>query len=589
MKRIFAYIILSVLSVTVVCAAPSKRLTKRYKGARMEVVLQDLAKATGYKLNIAPEVNVDVPVYANFKEASPKQVLSKILDSNIQYTIKKGVVTISPKTISDTTYVVQASTPSDIANNDTATVTTWLDTVYTIRCHYEQQPLTSVPVREEPNNDFSLKGHHLQSWLGLGYGSMGYKLRNADNSLAGAEVGFAAGKVQLNYAWYFTENWALAAGVGCSNYTSTGTLNTSKQWTGITDTDGENYTHIAQTHDWRERQTTLMIDIPVMIQMQYPLVPKWNIYAGLGAKIGLPIANRWSLNGGQVEHKGYYPQWNLLLEGVDKHDFYTEEAASFGTSAHALSLRMPAAAVMAEIGFTRVINPQIELITALFFDYTVHSIRPSNSVSDGDMGWQRTDQTDALAYRNHTFMPPYNGIIMSEYVTAVRPWAIGIKVGISWHPKAKTKPAPPQFENVMRCDTSFRLDERMEYVRKYQPAVVQQIVKLMEKAVIWFDLNSIEPKLEPADILIKIAGILNQNPNQKILVYGHASKEGNERYNQRLSDQRASVITKMLIDLGVNPNQITQKGFAATISYQQGEHAISLDRRVEIIPVLNEE
>ena len=117
MKRIFAYIILAVLSVTVVCAAPSKRLTKRYKGARMEVVLQDLAKATGYKLNIAPEVNVDVPVYANFKEASPKQVLSKILDSNIQYTIKKRVVTISPKTISDTTYVVQASTPSDIANN----------------------------------------------------------------------------------------------------------------------------------------------------------------------------------------------------------------------------------------------------------------------------------------------------------------------------------------------------------------------------------------------------------------------------------------------------------------------------------------
>ena len=563
MKRIFAYIILSVLSVTVVCAAPSKRLTKRYKGARMEVVLQDLAKATGYKLNIAPEVNVDVPVYANFKEASPKQVLSKILDSNIQYTIKKRVVTISPKTISDTTYVVQASTPSDIANNDTATVTTWLDTVYTIRCHYEQQPLTSVPVREEPNNDFSLKGHHLQSWLGLGYGSMGYKLRNADNSSAGAEVGFAAGKVQLNYAWYFTENWALAAGVGCSNYTSTGTLNTSKQWTGITDTDGENYTHIAQTHDWRERQTALMIDIPVMIQMQYPLVPKWNIYAGLGAKIGLPIANRWSLNGGQVEHKGYYPQWNLLLEGMDKHDFYTEEAASFGSSDHNLSLRMPSAAIMAELGVAHPITPQIELLTALFFDLSCNSIRPDNGVADGNMGWQRTDQSGELAYRNHTFMSPYNGMIMSEHVTAVRPWAIG--------------------------NTSMVLDERVEYNRKMQPVVVQQIVKVMEKAVIWFDLNSTEPKLKPADVLVKIADLLKQNPEQKILVYGHASREGNEQYNQRLSDLRAEVITKMLIDLGVNPNQITQKGFAASVSYEQGEHAISLDRRVEIIPVLNEE
>ena len=180
-------------------------------------------------------------------------------------------------------------------------------------------------------------------------------------------------------------------------------------------------------------------------------------------------------------------------------------------------------------------------------------------------------------------------MIMSEYVTAVRPWAIGIKVGISWHPKAKSKPAPPQFESVLRCDTSMVLDERVEYNRKMQPVVVQQIVKVMEKAVIWFDLNSTEPKLKPADVLVKIADLLKQNPEQKILVYGHASREGNEQYNQRLSDLRAEVITKMLIDLGVNPNQITQKGFAASVSYEQGEHAISLDRRVEIIPVLNEE
>ena len=500
MKRIFAYIILSVLSVTVVCAAPSKRLTKRYKGARMEVVLQDLAKATGYKLNIAPEVNVDVPVYANFKEASPKQVLSKILDSNIQYTIKKRVVTISPKTISDTTYVVQASTPSDIANNDTATVTTWLDTVYTIRCHYEQQPLTSVPVREEPNNDFSLKGHHLQSWLGLGYGSMGYKLRNADNSLAGAEVGFAAGKVQLNYAWYFTENWALAAGVGCSNYTSTGTLNTSKQWTGITDTDGENYTHIAQTHDWRERQTTLMIDIPVMIQMQYPLVPKWNIYAGLGAKIGLPIANRWSLNGGQVEHKGYYPQWNLELFNLANHDFYTEHIGEvFAKDPHPLTLKPIAAGVKVDLGVIVPLTQQLDLFAGLYGSVVCNDLQTEQHA----LGWQQTAFDD---YRQHAFMPEYQGIANSTHTNAIRPWAVGIKVGIHFRPAKKAPKAILGSECLVLIDTTYHTTQHADTIVLSSVDTIVSLKKTLEKSVIWFNVNDYKhPRLEPADILEQVA------------------------------------------------------------------------------------
>lgn len=580
MKRIFAYIILSVLSVTVVCAAPSKRLTKRYKGARMEVVLKDLAKATGYKLNIAPEVNVDAPVYANFKEASPKQVLSKILDSNIQYTIKKRVVTISPKTISDTTYVVQASTPSDIANNDTATVTTWLDTVYTIHCRYVRKRIAAKP---QPKPAPTTCGHHLQGWIGAGYGSMGYSLGKA-----GKETGMPAGKVQLNYAWYFTENWGLAAGVGFSNYCSTGSLNTSKQWDGQTDSDGERYNHIVRTRNWREQQSLYMVDVPVMIQMQYPVAPQLRIYAGAGVKIGLPVAADWKLRSGAIQHQGAYPQWGMTMEGTDKHDFYTEKAASFGKDRHSLSLRMPAASVMAEVGIARPLTPELDLMVAVFADYSCNSIRKSNKATDGDMGWQRHDQSGELAYRNHTFMSEYKGMVMSEYVSAVHPWAVGIKIGVSWHRQPKPKPVPPQFENVMRCDTSFRLDERVEKEAKPRPVAVQQIVRLMEKSVIWFDLDSTDPKLEPADVLVKIADILKQNPDQKILVYGHASKEGNEQHNQRLSDRRAQVIAEQLIALGVQPEQITQRGFAATVSYEQGEHAISLDRRVEIIPVQDE-
>ena len=107
----------------------------------------------------------------------------------------------------------------------------------------------------------------------------------------------------------------------------------------------------------------------------------------------------------------------------------------------------------------------------------------------------------------------------------------------------------------------------------------------METSVIWYDLDSYEPKLKPADILDKIAAILIENPKQRIQINGHASKEGTALHNKRLSENRAKVIYDMLLEKGVRAEQMTTRGFGVEKSYQEGEHEISLDRRVEIIPV----
>lgn len=593
MQRTLLYTILLFLSLALspadAVAAKSKRLTKRYTNAPLGVVLTDLQKVTGYRLDADPmEVDMTLPVTANYKNASANMVLKRALSSDLEYKVSKGVIHISAKPIPPVTYEVPAVAPSSVEENDTVRLTTWQDTVYTITCRYERHelPVASPAMDETTSSPHALRGHHLQAWLGLGYGSMGYRLYDdAAKAAAGSEHGSLAGQIQLNYAYYFTDNWGLAAGIGMSNYCSYGTLNYAKQWSGQTDTDGEPYTHIARTHDWRERQATYMVDIPVMVQMQYPIAERLRVYAALGAKIGFPVAADRRLTGGLVEHQGQYDRWNLLLSGVEKHDFYSESATDFGTQSYPLTLRLPAAGIMAEVGIARPLTHQLDLLAGLFFNYTCNNIRP-----DGidPIGWQRTDQTGDDAYRNHPFMPEYKGEVMSEYVSAVRPWAVGVKVGISWRHRPKAKPAPTQFERVQRCDTAFTLQPRIERYEKVRPAAVQQIVRLMQKSVIWFDLDSAEPKLEPADILDRIAAILRDNPNQKILVYGHASREGNEQYNQRLSERRAGAVTDMLLQKGVRPEQITQRGFAASIAYEQGEHAISLDRRVEIIPVLEE-
>ena len=103
--------------------------------------------------------------------------------------------------------------------------------------------------------------------------------------------------------------------------------------------------------------------------------------------------------------------------------------------------------------------------------------------------------------------------------------------------------------------------------------------------MIWFDLNSAEPKLKPADILIQVADILKENPFQKILVTGHASRDGGKAKNEQLSAARAKAIVDRLIELGVQPSQIESRAEGVDRDYVQGAHDISLDRRVEITPV----
>ena len=109
----------------------------------------------------------------------------------------------------------------------------------------------------------------------------------------------------------------------------------------------------------------------------------------------------------------------------------------------------------------------------------------------------------------------------------------------------------------------------------------------METSVIWFDLDSTDPKLEPADIIQKIAEVLKENSGQHVQVNGHASKEGSKQHNQELSDKRAEAIKQLLLKEGVNETQIHTKGYSSAVSYKPkaGQHEISLDRRVEIIPV----
>lgn len=571
----------------------AKTFTHSYKATPTSVVLSDLQKKTDAVLVFSEDdVDMNKPITASFKDASVKGVLKKVLGKEFVITAKKGVFTITRKPVPPTTYEVLATVPSRVEEDSLSIRRIYEDTTYSVACK-------NMTIRIEPEAQAapapSRKGHYVQAGLGVGYSSLGYTLRREEEKV-GANQGDWGGMLDVKYAYYFHENWGVALGVGASRYGSYGVLNHEVQWDGQTDSDGERYNHVSTTNNWREHQSSLMVDFPIGVQCQYPIQDNLRLYGGAGMRIGLPIYNNWRLSSGSLTHIGRYPQWGLTLdEELQDRDFFTEYIGrdvtlengvtnyGFQRDRHALELNKLSLGVMADMGVMLPLTEQIDLMVGAYFQMTCNNLRPEGGEA---MGWQRADYSGDMKYRNHTFMNNYQGEIASTYADKVMPYQVGVKVSVSWHHTPKVKAPQPRYELHQVCDTTFSLKERVETEMKPREAA-KEIVILMRKSVIWFGVDSSEPILEPADILDKVAEILVANPELHVLVNGHASREGNAQRNQRLSERRAQAVADLLKAKGVRAEQLTISGLGTAIDYQVedgGEHTISLDRRVEIIP-----
>ena len=85
--------------------------------------------------------------------------------------------------------------------------------------------------------------------------------------------------------------------------------------------------------------------------------------------------------------------------------------------------------------------------------------------------------------------------------------------------------------------------------------------------------------------LSKVAEVLKDEPNRKIVVEGHTDSTGKAAMNDRLSQQRADSVKDYLMTHGVPSKQITTKGFGAShpIASNSSSEGRAENRRVEIV------
>jgi outer membrane protein OmpA-like peptidoglycan-associated protein len=125
-------------------------------------------------------------------------------------------------------------------------------------------------------------------------------------------------------------------------------------------------------------------------------------------------------------------------------------------------------------------------------------------------------------------------------------------------PKVEDKGPPPR---VVLKDNAIVIGEKIQF--EYAKAAI---------------------KPESYGLLDEIVGVIKANPQiKKLQIEGHASSDGDDNYNLKLSDDRAKAVRKYFTDKGIAPEALVAKGFGETkpIAPNETEDGKEKNRRVE--------
>lgn len=90
--------------------------------------------------------------------------------------------------------------------------------------------------------------------------------------------------------------------------------------------------------------------------------------------------------------------------------------------------------------------------------------------------------------------------------------------------------------------------------------------------------------------LKRLVNLLKNNPELNIRIQGHTDSQGDEQYNQELSENRAKAVYEYLVERGIDQGRLAYKGFGESqpIATNKTEEGRAKNRRTEFVVVKEE-
>lgn len=119
-------------------------------------------------------------------------------------------------------------------------------------------------------------------------------------------------------------------------------------------------------------------------------------------------------------------------------------------------------------------------------------------------------------------------------------------------------------------------------IKKRKAKLVGKKIEITDKVM--FDYNAATIKVESNELLQDVAEVLKENPKvKKIRIEGHTDSDGKDKYNKKLSQQRADSVKEFLVKLGIDESRLESVGYGEErpVADNDTDEGKEKNRRVE--------
>jgi hypothetical protein len=157
-------------------------------------------------------------------------------------------------------------------------------------------------------------------FIGISAGSLNSQIINTGNLETGKKRNSFS--TSFDFGYYISKYFGLKTGVGYSAFSTDISINSYQDKFMTKDSENESYELRITSSGLNESQSIKIMKIPLNLVINIPLGGLVNIFIEPGLNLVIPVGNNFS-NYGYFTYKGYYQEYNVLLENLPDHEFPT--------------------------------------------------------------------------------------------------------------------------------------------------------------------------------------------------------------------------------------------------------------------------
>ena len=310
---------------------------------------------------------------------------------------------------------------------------------------------------------------HNNEWnvsLGLGNSDLNGMLSGSEYVTLDHKLG---GGLGIAYSHYFTRILGVSVGLEAQMYNNRIEAQYQNEYRcsiekpeGLLNYPGDFFL-VAHYGKVEEKQSAVLLQIPVTLRLQFPVVKKVFVFLETGIKAGFPLTSKWNQNLASLTTKGYSEYTGQYYEEMSNHGFdtYPNKNAS-----GKLKLKGSVMSVL-EGGLKWTVGEDRYLYTGFFLDNSLTNIVPAD--------------VKLLEY-NPPADPRLNSIIY--YNSSAHPFVFGLKIKMGFgiggektkkpETPATPKKVEPQQPKKVEPETPKKVDEPKKVDKPKKPTITRE-------------------------------------------------------------------------------------------------------------------